>query len=1038
MEHQVMKHKRTTMERIEKFISPIYFTDVNLYGRLYPKRKPIENIRHFAAPGRITYEEAIKAYYKPVKVGQSFGPVWSTHWFCLEVTVPEAWISEEVYLLWKSGSEAMVWQNGEPMQGLSEEHNRIEYRIDSNTSPVTLYIEMACNTLFGAGNGLINPPDENRTFNLSKVDIVTRNQFVYHLLRDFDILLGMVQHIPDTDERGYEALYVANKMVNICLEHTTEAYKRAISLSKTFFAERNGDTYHTLHAIGNCHIDTAWLWPYAETIRKCARSWSTTLNLMRKFPNFKFACSQAQQLQWVKEYYPDLFLKIKCLAKQDRFIPVGGTWVEMDCNIPNGESLLRQFLYGQQFFKKEFDTFCPELWLPDTFGYSVQLPQIMSLCGINKFVTQKLSWNLVNKFPHHTFWWEGLDGTSVLTHFPPGDSYEMSGTVEEVLKSVKNHRDKGRVSHSLYLFGHGDGGNGPDENMLERLTRLEDVSGMPKVHMSSPSEFFDSVCKEDTSMLCKWKGELYVELHNGTYTTHAMMKQYNRQLEFVLYQTEFICSVAMLQHSHYIYPQEELCRLWKLLLLNQFHDVIPGTSINMVYQDSVKHYDDILSSCKKLCLDALQFNSDTESKRIIVVNTLTWHVDRVVTLPEETYLKDYQMDHCQNKLVLCSCDCLVNEIPHCAVSLDKCKSTAYKDDKYIYMENEEISVKLDFHGRITSLKINGNEKEFILPNKVANQFVMFDDVPLYWDAWDVMDYHLETRKPIQGVDATIVDSGPIRSTVKVHVTISESSYIDQKIILDSHKPYVRFETTVTWKECHKFLKVEFPFNLVTAKASYETQFGFIERPTHSNTSWDTARFEVCGHKWADLSEYGNGVAILNHSKYGYSAFDNVMRLSLLRSSKSPDPKADMGRHIFSYAVMPHKGSLQESGVIRQAYNFNYYSPYYIGRFNLKDFLKVDTDQVIISAVKKSERYDRVVLLRLYESFGGYVRCNVTTGSFQLKKVKRCNGLEYEQGEDAELDKTDSGTDFNIKLIDGYTIQIDMAPFKIINMLLYFA
>ncbi|XP_029655059.1 alpha-mannosidase 2C1 isoform X1 [Octopus sinensis] len=1039
MEHHVIKHKRTTFERIEKFISPIYFTDVNLYGRLYPKTTSVDDLAHFAAPGRIPVNVAMAADYKPVKVGQSFGPIWSTHWFRLTVVIPDSYINEAVYLLWKSESEAMVWHNGQPIQGLSGLHNRMEYLLTDKATKdnleYVLYIEMACNTLFGVGNGMISPPDENRKFTLSKVEIATRNQLVYHLLRDFDILYGMAKHFPETSERGYQALYAANNMINTCLEHTPEVYNSAIKISEKFFSERNGDACHTIHAIGHCHIDTAWLWPYAETIRKCARSWSSTLSLMEKFPNFKFACSQAQQFEWIKQHYPSLYTKIKAAVKSGRFIPVGGTWVEMDCNIPSGESLIRQFLYGQLFFKSEFDLFCSELWIPDTFGYSVQLPQIMKHCGINKFVTQKISWNLVNKFPHHTFWWEGLDGTTVLTHFPPGDSYEMTGTVEEVMKTVENYQDKGRMSHTMYLFGHGDGGNGPDENMLERLNRLEDISGLPKVCMSSPKEFFAAVCNENTSMLCKWKGELYLELHNGTYTTHGKYKMYNRQSEFLLYNAELLSTTAMLISSEFVYPQEELVRLWQLLLLNQFHDVIPGTSINMVYKDSEKHYKDIQASGKALIDAAVHCTQDNvKCKTPLVINTLMWKRDEVSTLPQQYHTDECQIDHEGNKLVLYSSHDLYHTN---IIQVRNCKSKAYEDGEYIFMENEVLSVKLDFCGRITNLKVNNTGKEFILHKGLGNQFVIFNDVPLYWDAWDVMDYHLETRKIIKDVDkkATIIESGPIRSTVKVHLRISNSSYIIQHIILDSNCPFIKFKTEVEWNESHKFLKVEFPFNLTTARASYETQYGFLERPTHSNTSWDSARFEVCGHKWADLSEYGYGVAVLNNGKYGYSAFDNVLRLSLLRSPKSPDPEADMLNHEFTYALMPHKGSLQESGVIRQAYNLN--CPLIVTKYATqinRNFLTLDTDQVVISAIKKSEHSDKVVLLRLYESFGGYARCNVSTGDFKLKKVERCNGLES-TSDDTQFDSIGPVTDVN--LIDEYTIQVDIAPFKVISILLYF-
>lgn len=1056
MEHSVMKHKRTTFERAEKFVSSMYFKDINLHGRLYPKVQPVDSISHYAAPDRITVDNAMKQIYQPCSIGQSFGPSWSTHWFRVELKIPKSWVEHEVYFLWNSDSEAMIWYDGQPVQGLSSQHERCEYLLSEKASlrhlSFTLYVEMACNGLFGVGrDGLINPPDSNRSFVLSKAEIAIRDPLVFQLLRDFDILIGMAKHLPENSERCFQALYTANSMVNECLAHTTIAYQRAREIAKDFFSKKNGSMAHEIHAMGHCHIDSAWLWPYAETIRKCARSWSSTLRLMDKFPHFTFVCSQAQQFEWVKSHYPSLYERIKKSVRNGHFIPVGGCWVEMDGNIPSGESFFRQFLYGQSFFEKEFGITCSEFWLPDTFGYSSQLPQIMKLCGIDKFVTQKLSWNLVNKFPHHTFWWEGIDNTCILTHFPPGDSYEMTGSVEEVLKTVNNFQEKGRSSKSMFLFGHGDGGNGPDEAMLERLDRMKNIDGLPKVVMSTPTDFFQAVESEDTSMLCKWKGELYLELHNGTYTTHAKVKKYNRTCEFLLTNVEIICSIAFAlqrnQSAKFKYPEEEIRHLWKLLLLNQFHDVLPGTSINMVYRDAYKHYSEIRQLAGNQLYDGITSivtQQDANENCCIVFNTLSWDRIEVVQIPEDgpetsvskkTKLSSEisQIDCCGKQLVLVSS-------PSCGYSVLKPLtlgeiSFANKEDDLIYMKNDCIRVTLDSCGRIVSLKSVKTNMECISPNCLGNQFLLFDDVPLYWDAWDVMDYHLETRKPLETFlqQAMIVDSGPLRSTVKVSLKISESSYIIQHIMLDVGCPYLKFKTEVTWYECHKFLKVEFPFNLTTTKATYDIQYGWLERPTHSNTSWDWARFEVCGHKWADLSQYGLGVAVLNDSKYGYSAFENVLRLSLLRSSKSPDPKADMGIQHFTYAVMPHSGCFQKSGLIQQAYNLN--SPLIVKQLkatvsqNECSFFKLNTPQVVLSAVKKSEKCDKALVLRLYESFGGHVSAQISVDKFLIEKAFACNGLEcIEEFEEKKC----------VRLVNDHSIEADFRPFQIISILVYLA
>ncbi|KAI0234645.1 Alpha-mannosidase 2C1 [Lamellibrachia satsuma] len=437
----VLKNRRTTFERAQKFISSTTFTDVNLYGKLYPLKADITRIQHCAVPGlitsdkAITFEKAINGTYEDTHVGASFGPTWTTHWFRLDIQIPSHWaMGKQVMLVWDSGSEAMIWKDGKPLQGLSPGNKRTEFvltkSLDESNCRHTLYVEMECSDLFGAGkDGIINPPDPNKYYTLRRADIVVKDPEIYQLLVDFEVLVDLIEHLPEESNRSYQLLYGVNDMMNAC--QCQSSYNRAREIAQKLLSERNSEMQHTLCAIGHCHIDTAWLWPYEETKRKCARSWSSTIRLMQDYPEFIFVCSQAQQFDWVKKNYPSLYADIKDYVDQERFIPVGGTWVEMDGNIPSGEAFVRQFLYGQRFFEQEFGKRCTEFWLPDTFGYSAQLPQIMRHAGITRFVTQKLSWSLVNKFPHNTFWWRGLDGSKVLSHFPPGDSYLMECKAEE-------------------------------------------------------------------------------------------------------------------------------------------------------------------------------------------------------------------------------------------------------------------------------------------------------------------------------------------------------------------------------------------------------------------------------------------------------------------------------------------------------------------------------------------------------------------------------------------------------------------------------
>ncbi|NXS22976.1 MA2C1 mannosidase, partial [Mystacornis crossleyi] len=532
------------------------------------------------------------------------------------------------------------------------------------------------------------------------------------------------QLLGEENQRSFQALYTANQMVNVCDVTDPSTFPAARDLAAAIFSQRNGESQHTIHAMGHCHIDSAWLWPYEETIRKCGRSWVTVVHLMEHNPELTFACSQlglipvlrqAQQFEWVRSWYPGLYARIRDFVAKGQFIPVGGTWVEMDGNLPSGESMVRQFLQGQRFFQEQFGRICSEFWLPDTFGYSAQLPQLMHGCGIRRFLTQKLSWNLVNSFPHHTFFWEGIDGSQVLTHFPPGDSYGMHGRVEEMLKTVKNNKDKGRVNHSAFLFGFGDGGGGPTQKMLDRMKRMSNTDGLPRVQISTPDQLF-SVLEKESSQLCTWVGELFLELHNGTYTTQAQIKKGNRECERILHDVEVLSTLAVAQDSVFQYPASQLQRLWRLLLLNQFHDVLPGSCIQLVVEDALQYYAEIRragaqlqeeavqSMCRdllqeeavqSLCRDLLQPKARS-TQSTLVLNTLAWERTEVISRPGPDGTETLAL-----VTVPSMGYALVQEpfVPPQPVAVRK------QEDGSIIMENGVIAVCLDTMGHLTSLRL---------------------------------------------------------------------------------------------------------------------------------------------------------------------------------------------------------------------------------------------------------------------------------------------------------------------------------------------
>jgi alpha-mannosidase len=651
----------------------------------------------------------------------------------------------------------------------------------------------------------------------------------------------------------------------------------------------------------------------------------------------------------------------------------------------------------------------------------------MQSAGIKYFLTQKLSWNLINKFPHTTFVWEGIDGSSVLTHFPPADTYNSSGSLDQVCKSITNNKDLDRVNESLMLFGHGDGGGGPKLGMLEMLTRMQNLDGIPQVKFQSVHAFFQSL-ESSSRDLSKWSGELYLELHRGTYTSQATIKKSNRKSEIALRDSEILSSVAALVSSQKeldssVYPLETINSLWKLVMLNQFHDVLPGTSIEMVYQDSRTHYATVQQQTEEIIQNALQTitgklskgpskdhqkaQPTKENSSLLLFNTLSW--PRLILTETEQPFNESPSQKIQDSERFLQ---LVEITGMSAVVLnDSVSSPTFAEVKlteeaeFVVLENAFVRVSLGKDGRIYHLLHLESNRDAISPGKPANNFVLFDDVPFFWDAWDIMVYHLETRKELllltdlSQVKFEILERGPLRASVQVTLPISSQSWISQKISLELHSPIVRFDSEVEWNESRKLLKVEFPSTIRNSFANYEIQYGHIPRPTHYNTSWDLAKFEVCGHKWVDFSEFDFGLSILNDCKYSHSVHDNVISLTLLKSPKAPDANCDVGRHQFSYGMMVHTKTFQESQVIQRAYEFN--CPVRKSEIPQNSLMirpstplfELSRQNVILEAVKLSEQKNAIIL-RFYEAFGG--SCSVEfRSSIRFRSAYLCNILEDE-------------------------------------------
>ncbi len=983
----MQKHRALTLQRFERFKD-------ELRAGVYRARQALD-LHIYAAPGRITYAEALAGTYAPVALGTRLGPLWSTHWAKLNIIIPAGWAGEEVHLRWDSSSEACIWRDGHPLSGLSGsgDYDGSPYH---DTYPLTeaarggeqqmLYIEIAINNPFG------QPRDALDLGLLRTAEIAVFHPDIWALYWDFVVIGDMARHLPEDSPRSGEALRVANAMINA---YWGEDVAPARDIAAAFFAQQNGDAGHRVYALGHAHIDTAWLWPLAETKRKCVRSFSTALRLMDAYPSYQFVCSQAQQLAWMKAEQPDLYAHIQARAREGRFIPVGGAWVEPDCNIPSGESLIRQFLYGQRFYQQEFGQMHQIFWLPDTFGYPAALPQIMQGAGIRYVLTQKLSWNQFNKLPANTFYWEGLDGSRVLTHFPPADTYNGLGNVEEILGSVARFRDHDRSHYSLYLYGFGDGGGGPSEAMLEGLNRMADVNGLPRVVQAGPDDFFET-CEAGAHDLTTWVGELYFEAHRGTYTTQAFTKWANRRAEGLLHDVEFLASLLPDD-----YPRSELDRLWQLVLLNQFHDILPGSSIREVYDDARQQYDDVLSRAEGLRQSALDAHfGEAASDTVTVVNTLGQAREEVIAHEGNLMLVDVPPFGYRTQAPRTE--------PEHGVRLTQ-------TEVGFTLENRYLRATLAPNGHVMSLYDKQHEREALAAP--ANRFVLHDDRPIAWDAWDIDIYAHEKARHLPGAtSADVIESGPLRAAIRFEHRIGEQSSMTQVISLAATDEHLTFATEAEWGEAHKLLRVEFPLAVHTSQAHYETQFGIVARPTHMNTSWDMARFEVCGHRWAALTEYGFGVALLNDCKYGHSARGNVLGLSLLRGPKWPDATADQGMHTFRCALMPFDGRLEQAVWAGRRFNAPLITHAGAGEVGERSFFAIEPSHVILDTVKRAED-DDALILRLYEACGGRARITLKT-SLPVRSASFCDLLER-PGESVT--------------IEGDTLRFDIAPFQIITL-----
>jgi alpha-mannosidase len=806
------------------------------------------------------------------------------------------------------GGEALVWRDGAPLSGVNSRHREVPVLPHAKGGEdLVVYIEAAANPRGGGEDMLGVDYDSDDRFVFAQADLAVRNRAVDELYVDLLVMIELVSDLPEGDRRTGElvaALRAACAAVDTAAVAGSADAVRAV-LAGPLSRPATSSAHH-VSAVGHAHIDSAWLWPVRETVRKCARTFSTALQLVDLYPGYHFACSQAQQHAWMQERYPELFARMREQVTAGRFEPVGSMWVEPDCNIPSGESLVRQFVYGKRFFLDAYGVETVDCWLPDAFGYSGALPQIMAQAGVRVFISQKLSWNDHNRYPHHSFWWEGIDGSKVLAHFPPADTYNGTFDVHELRYSAANFSDHEVSGVSLYPFGYGDGGGGPTEEMLQRAERVADLEGMPRVTTESVRSFVDRV-DADGPELATWQGELYLEYHRGTYTTQARTKAANRRSDIALYQAELWSAL-----SGTVDPgvRERLRQAWRSLLLNQFHDILPGSSINWVYKDTEAELaevqnvaGEIIEQAERSIASSLDtawattpivvFNSASHARRDLVVLSAETasglgpgaelvdrdgNTTRLQPGPDGTWLAAVEVP---------SCGWAVYDVGQSKVTGEPASELSADSHR---LENAQVRVRLDADGQLLSVYDKLAEREVLAEAERGNVLRLHDDQPYHYDAWDIDQFYTDRTITLSdAVSVELVEHGPLRAGIEI-VRRFGSSTLTQVVRLHSGSARIDFDTHVDWHERHKLLKAVFPVAVRSTRATYEIQFGHLERTTHTNTSWDEAHFEVCAQRWADLSEPGYGVALLNDSKYGYRILANTIEVSLLRSPTAPTPK----------------------------------------------------------------------------------------------------------------------------------------------------
>ncbi|MBQ0851858.1 alpha-mannosidase [Streptomyces sp. BH-SS-21] len=984
--------------------------DERIRPAVYPESVPLE-VAVWNAPGEpVPVEEGLAATPSPVAVGDRWGAPWGTSWFRVTGTVPEEWAGKTVEALLDLGfdenmpgfqCEGLVYRpDGTPVKGLNPRNQwvrigapvaggeEVRLHIEAASNPVILDYHPFLPTQLGDKETAGGEPQ----YKLERMDLAVLDETVWQLVIDLEVLGELMAELPVESARRWDILRAVEKALDaVDLQNVGATAAAARSQLEAVLAAPAVPSAHRISAVGHAHIDSAWLWPLRETVRKVARTTSNMTALLEDEPDFVFAMSQAQQWAWVKEHRPEVWTRVKKAVADGRFVPTGGMWVESDTNMPGSEAMARQFVHGKRFFIDEFGVDNDEAWLPDTFGFAAGLPQIIKAAGSKWLLTQKISWSQTNKFPHHTFQWEGIDGTRIFTHFPPVDTYNCSMKGSEIAHAANNFKDKGVARHSLAPTGWGDGGGGTTREMVAKAARLRDLEGSATVVWETPEKFFEKAEAEYPNAPV-WVGELYLELHRATLTSQAKTKQGNRRSEHLLREAELWAATAAVR-TKFSYPHEKLDRLWKTVLLHQFHDILPGSSIAWVHREARKTYEAVAEELNGI-IDAAQRALAGEGTTTLAFNSAPHIRDGVPAGGARTP----------------------------AVG-GECTLVPRTDGGFV-LDNGCLRIEIDERGLVVSAFDLAADRETLAPGEAANLLQIHPDFPNMWDAWDVDEFYRNTVTDL--VDADEVVPGDDGVSVRI-VRSFGASKVTQVLSLAPGEWRLDLDTEVDWHETEKFLKMAFPLDVHAERYASETQFGHFFRPTHTNTSWEAAKFEACNHRFVHMEEPGWGVAVVNDSTYGHDVTRTVredggttttVRVSLLRAPRFPDPETDQGMHRFRHALVPGAAI---GDAVREGWRINLPQRKVAGGASeVAPLVTVAQDAVVVTALKLADDDSGDVVVRFHESRGGRSQATLTAG-FDVESVTVTDLLERPLPDATAPDQ------------DGNRLTLKLRPFELVTL-----